>query len=99
MRGFTLQNRNKKLLFYEIPLLIESKLMKQFNVIIFIKAKKKLRLKRFQLNKGEKKIFNLLNNKQMNDKKKIKFCDHVVVNEKNLSVLKKNLFAIIKNYE
>ena len=99
MRGFTLQNRNKKLLFYEIPLLIESKLMKQFNVIIFIKAKKKLRLKRFQLNKGEKKIFNLLNNKQMNDKKKIKFCDHVVVHEKNLSVLKKNLFAIIKNYE
>ncbi len=99
MRSFTLKNRNKKLLFYEIPLLIESKLMKQFNVIIFIKAKKQLRLKRFQSKNGEKKLFNLLNNKQMKDAKKIKFCDHVVVNEKNLSILKKNLIAIIGNYE
>ena len=73
MRSFTFQNRNKKLLFYEIPLLIESKLMKQFNVIIFIKAKKQLRLKRFVLKKGEKNFFNLLNNKQMNDKKKLNF--------------------------
>ena len=35
----------------------------------------------------------------MNDEKKIKFCDHVVVNEKNLSILKKNLFDIINKYE
>ena len=99
MRNFTKKNKNKNLLFYEIPLLIESKLMKHFNVIIFIKAKKKLRLKRFQLKRGDKRLFNLLNNKQMIDKKKIKFCDHVVVNEKNLSILKKNLSAIIDKYE
>ena len=97
MRSFTLKNRNKKFLFYEIPLLIESKLMKYFNIIIFIKAKKKLRLKRFKSKNGDKKLFNLLNNKQMKDKKKIKFCDHVVVNEKNLRILKKNLLAIIIN--
>ena len=35
----------------------------------------------------------------MNDKKKIKFCDYVVVNEKNLNILKKNLLAIIQKYE
>jgi len=99
MRNFTSQNRNKKLLFYEIPLLIESKLMKHFNVIIFIKAKKQLRLKRFKSKNGKKKLFNLLNKKQMIDAKKIKFCDHVVVNEKNFSILKKNLLDIIKKYE
>ena len=99
MENFTAQNRNKKLLFYEIPLLIESKLMRHFNVIIFIKAKKKLRLKRFQSKKGDKKLFNLLNNKQMNDTKKSVFCDHVVVNEKNLDILKKNLLAIIAKHE
>ena len=99
MRSFTLQNRNKKLLFYEIPLLIESKLMKYFNVIIFIKAKKKIRLKRFQSKSEDKKLFNLLNDKQMLDKKKIKYCDYVVVNEKNLFILKKNLLAIINKYE
>ena len=99
MKSFTFKNKNKKLLFYEIPLLVESKLMKYFNIVIFIKAKKHLRLKRFKSKNGNKKLFNLLNNKQMNDVKKIKFCDYVVVNEKNLSILKKNLFAIIEKYE
>ena len=99
MKKFTSQNRNKKLLFYEIPLLIESKLMKHFNVIIFIKAKKQLRLKRFKSKSGDKNLFNILNNKQMKDKKKIKFCDHIVVNEKNLNILKKKLLVIINRYE
>tara|TARA_X000000950_G_scaffold253406_1_gene316340 strand:- start:226 stop:792 length:567 start_codon:yes stop_codon:yes gene_type:complete len=99
MKSFTLKNKNKKYLFYEIPLLVESKLMKHFNVVVFIKAKKQLRLKRFQSKSGDKKLFNLLNNKQMNDERKIKFCDHVVVNEKNLNILKKNLLAIIRQYE
>ena len=99
MKNFTTRNRNKKLLFYEIPLLIESKLMKHFNVIVFIKANKKLRFKRFKLKSGDEKLFNLLNNKQMNDVKKIKFCNYVVVNEKNLNILKKNLMVIISKYE
>ncbi len=99
MRNFTSQNKDKRLLFYEIPLLIESRLMKYFNLIIFIKAKKHLRLKRFQAKSGDEKLFNLLNNKQLKDIKKIKFCDHVVVNEKNLNILKKNLYDIIKKYE
>tara|TARA_B100000902_G_scaffold392600_1_gene445280 strand:+ start:763 stop:1329 length:567 start_codon:yes stop_codon:yes gene_type:complete len=99
MKNFTSQNKNKKLLFYEIPLLIESKLMKHFDIVIFIKAKKQLRLKRFQSKSGDQKLFNILNDKQMNDTKKIKYCDYVVVNEKNLNILKKNLLAIIKKYE
>ena len=40
MKNFVLKNKRKKILFFEIPLLIESKLMKYFNVIIFIKSKK-----------------------------------------------------------
>ena len=99
MRDFTSQNVNKKFLFYEIPLLIESKLMKNFNIIIFIKAKKQLRLRRFKSKNGNEKLFNVLNNKQMKDTKKIKHCDYVVVNEKNLNILKKNLLAIIYKYE
>jgi len=99
MRSFTLKNRNKKFLFYEIPLLIESNLMKYFNVVIFIKAKKQLRIKRFQLKRENKKLFSLMNNKQMTDTRKSKFCDYVIVNEKNLSILKKNLLAIIRKYE
>ena len=35
----------------------------------------------------------------MSDQKKIKFCDHVVVNEKNLNILKKKLSSIMHKYE
>ena len=73
--------------------------MKYFNLVIFIKAKKKFRLKRFISKNGSKKLFDLLNNKQMKDKQKIKFCDHIVVNENNLKILKKNLLVIIRKYE
>ena len=99
MKKFTNKNKNKKLLFYEIPLLIESKLMKYFNIIIFVKAKKNLRLKRFKSNNGDEKLFNMLDKKQLNDKKKVKFCDHLVVNEKNLKILKKKLLNIIGKYD
>ncbi len=99
MKLFTLKHKHKKLLFYEIPLLIESKLMKFFHVIIFVKAKKAIRLKRFKSKKGDKKLFQLLNNKQLKDEKKIKYCDHIVVNENNLKILKKNLLVIIRKYE
>ena len=99
MKKFTIKNKNKKFLFYEIPLLIESKLMKYFDKIIFIKSKKPLRLKRFKSKNGDRKLFNLLNSKQMGDNKKIKFCDYVVVNEKNLRIFKKNLSTIISKYE
>ena len=99
MKKFTLRHKNKKLVFYEIPLLIESKLMSFFDIIIFIKASKKKRLKRFKIKQGNEKLFNFLNQQQIEDKKKIKYCNYVVVNEKNLIILKKKLLAIIKNYE
>jgi dephospho-CoA kinase len=98
MKKFSNMNKRKKNLFYEIPLLIENRLMKYFDVIIFIKANKKLRLKRFKLKGGDEKLFNIFNNRQMSDLKKSKFSDHVVVNEKNLNILKKKLLGIIKLY-
>jgi dephospho-CoA kinase len=99
MKVFTSQNKYKKFLFYEIPLLIESKLMSFFDIIIFIKSKKKLRQKRFNYKRNNKKLFNLLDSKQIIDQKKIKFCDHIVVNEKNLIILKKKLLTIMAKYE
>ena len=95
MQDFLKKNKKKRTLFFEIPLLIESKLMKKFDLIIFIKARKSIRLKRFKLKGGSQKLFNILDKKQLNDIKKIKYCDHVVVNENNLKILKKNLSIII----
>jgi len=99
MVNFTKKHKNKKFIFFEIPLLIESRLMKKFDTIFFIKAKRSLRLKRFKKKGGDKALFNILNRKQFSDKKKAKYCDYIVVNEKNLNILKKNLLDILNKYE
>ena len=99
MIKFLLKNKNKNFLFFEIPLLVESKLQKYFDVIIFIRSKNRLRLRRYISNKGSMELFSLLNKHQLKDSKKMKFCDHIVVNNKSLSILKKKLLNIIKLYE
>ena len=96
---FLRRNKNKKFLFLEIPLLIESKLTKYFDVVIFIKSKNNLRLKRYLLKGGSIQLFSLLDKHQIKDTKKMKFCDHIVVNNKSLFILKKKLSNIIKLYE
>tara|TARA_X000001036_G_scaffold433718_1_gene471833 strand:+ start:1050 stop:1616 length:567 start_codon:yes stop_codon:yes gene_type:complete len=98
MHNFVKLNKNQKILFFEIPLLIESKLMHFFDIIIFIKSKKNLRLRRYKLNGGSEYLFNLLNEHQLKDVKKTKFCDHIVVNNRSISVLKRKLQNIIKIY-
>jgi len=99
MYNFQKKNKHKKFLFFEIPLLIESKLKKHFNVVLFIKSKKNLRLKRYVSRGGNIKLFKLLNDYQLKDSKKAKFCNHIFVNNGSLAVLKKNLLNIIKLYE
>ena len=99
MKNFIKKNKLKKFIFFEIPLLIESNLIKNFDVIFFIKAKKNIRLKRFKSKGGNRKLFQKLDNRQLSDAKKQKFADYVVVNEKNIHVLKKKLLYILKKYE
>ncbi len=100
MFSFIKKNKHKKMVFLEIPLLIESKLTKYFDVIIFIKSKKNIRLKRYVSKyKKSSKLFNLLDQKQIKDSKKMKYCDHVVINNNSLSDLKRKLFNILKIYE
>ncbi len=98
MKKFFFLHKRKKKIFCEIPLLVESKLTKYFDVVIFIRAQKKMRLKRFKSKGGNKKLFIMLNNRQLSDQKKIQVCDHIVDNEKNLNILKKNLLGIINLY-
>ena len=46
MFAFLKKYKQKKLLIFEIPLLVENKLIKYFDKVIFIKSSSKLRLKR-----------------------------------------------------
>tara|TARA_B100000767_G_scaffold260508_1_gene271232 strand:+ start:493 stop:1059 length:567 start_codon:yes stop_codon:yes gene_type:complete len=99
MNSFIKKNRYKEFLFFEIPLLIENKLSKNFDVVILIKSQHSLRLSRYLLNGGNSKLFSLFNSHQLKDAVKMKFCSHVVVNNKSLFILKKNLLNIMKLYE
>ncbi len=97
MRRFYKRNKNKKILFFEIPLLVESKLMNFFDFVILVTAPKKIRLIRYLKNGGKKNMFYLLDKNQMSANKKIKFCDYLIVNNKSKNILKKQVNDIINN--
>jgi dephospho-CoA kinase len=83
--------KKKKTLIFDIPLLIESKLMKYFDIIVFVGAKRKVRLKRYLHKKGNRKIFTILDKRQITPSKKIKISDHVIYNNSSIKVLKKKV--------
>lgn len=95
----TFLKKKNKILVLEIPLLIENKLEKYFNKIIFVDAKKTLRLKRYLKNNIDKKTFNILNKRQLSPAIKKKKCDAVINNNYSLAILKKNVKNLIRNYE
>ena len=99
MKRFMVLNKNKKIMILEIPLLIESKIMKLFDVIIFVSSRKNIRIKRYLKNGGDLRIFNILDKRQMNQSKKTKFCNHIVLNNNSLFFLKRQIRNIIKIYE
>ncbi len=94
IESFSSKNKKKHFLFFEIPLLIESKLMKNYDKIIFVNSKKKLRLKRFLKRGKSKKIFKILDKRQLPPAKKIKFCDYVINNNGTLNKLKRQIKSI-----
>ena len=99
MKKFVNRNRKKKILIFEIPLLIESKLMRHFDIIILVSSPKKTRMQRYLKRGGSKFLFNYLNSRQISENKKRKFCQHVIKNNRSLNVLKISVSNIINNYE
>ena len=99
MKNFIKLKKNNKILILEIPLLIESRLMKYFDIIFFVAAHKKNRIKRYLNSGGNKKIFNLLNKRQIKSSIKVKSCDYVIHNNSSFKMLKKNAKNLLKRYE
>ena len=95
IESFSSKNKKKHFLFFEIPLLIESKLMKNYDKIILVNSRRDIRLKRYLKRSNNKKIFNLLNNRQLSPAKKIKLCDYVINNNGSLKLLKTNIKNIM----
>ena len=95
IRKFTKKNKGKKFIIFEIPLLVESKQMKNYDRIIFVNSRKDLRLKRYLKRGNNKRFFDLLNKRQLSPAKKIKFCDYVINNNGSIKLLKKNIKNIM----
>ena len=91
--------KKNKILVLEIPLLVESKLNKYFDKIIFVDAKKKIRLKRYLKQNPDKKMFEMLNKRQLSSVVKKKVCDLIINNDHSLGILRKNVKNFIENYE
>ena len=96
MLHFYKQNKHKNVLVFEIPLLIENKLMNFFDFIILVTASRKIRLRRYIKNGGDKKLFNILDKEQLSSAKKLRFCNYIIVNNKSKIILKKKVNAIIE---
>ena len=79
--------------------MLESKLNKYFDELIFVSAKKNLRLKRYLKKKGEKKTFITLDKRQLSPSLKKKICDYTINNNYSLAILKKNVKNFTKKYE
>ena len=106
LKNFVKRNKRKKLLLFDIPLLIESKLMSNFHSIIFVNCRKEIRKKRFQKKRKNKKLFNILDKRQLKPVKKIKSSNYVINNNFSFKMLKDNVNIIrqlilmsLKNYE
>ena len=95
MRIFYKKNVKRKILFFEIPLLVESKLINFFDYIILVAAPKKERLRRYLKKGGDKKMFKLLDSSQIPVTKKVKYCDYLIVNNKSKNFLKQKVNDII----
>ena len=96
---FLKKNKNKKILIFEVPLLVEGNLMKNYDKIIFVNSIKKNRLNRYLKKRKNKILFDLLDKRQFKPRKKIKFCDYVINNNSSINKLKKKVNLIRIKYE
>ena len=95
MREFIKKKKKSKITIFEIPLLIESKLTRYFDFVVFVGAKKNIRLRRYVAKGGNKKIFTILEKRQNKPSKKIKISDHVIYNNKSIKNLKRNIKMVL----
>ena len=92
MNNFIKKNRNKKFVILDIPLLIENKLNKKDDILIFVDAKKKEINKRLKRRKNfNSKIFQKLKKLQLPVERKKRKSDFIIKNNFRNHSIKKML--------
>ncbi len=95
MKNFIMKNKKSEMIILDIPLLIENKLNKKNDIIIFINSKKSKVIDRLKKrpNFNEKLIKSLKENQLMISKKK-KLADYVINNNSSAEIMKKKVKLI-----
>ena len=94
MNSFIKKNRNKKFVILDIPLLIENKLNKKNDILIFVDAKKKEIIKR--LKKRHNISVRILKKFQLPVEHKKKKADFIIKNNFKNNSTKKNVKILLK---
>tara|TARA_Y100000996_G_C22497135_1_gene632811 strand:+ start:370 stop:963 length:594 start_codon:yes stop_codon:yes gene_type:complete len=97
MKKFIIKNKNQKMIIFDIPLLIENKLNKKKDIIIFVHSKNSKVLARLKKrpNFNEKLIRRLKENHVMLSKKR-KLAKYVINNNFSINIMKKKISLIKK---
>ena len=92
MQNFIKKNKNGKIVVLDVPLLIENKLNKKKDVLIFVKSSKSKILARLRKRKAfNKQIFKSLKENQIVISKKKKLANYIVDNNFPLNIMKKKI--------
>ncbi len=97
MKKFISKNKKRKMIIFDIPLLIENNLNKKKDIIIFIQSKNSKILERLKKRPNfNKKLIGSLKENQVMLSKKRKLADYVIDNNFSANVIKKKVKLIKK---
>ena len=97
MNNFINKHRNKKFVILDIPLLIENKINKKNDILIFVDAKNKDIYKRLKKrNKTSIKIVKKLKKVQLAVERKKKKADFIIKNDFRNNSTKKNVMKVLR---
>ncbi len=97
MKKFIIRNKKSEMIIFDIPLLIENKLNKKKDIIIFVKSKKTKVLNRLKKRPNfDEKLITKLKENQVILSKKRKLADYVINNNFSANVMKKKVKLIKK---
>ena len=96
LEKFIKKNKNKKFVVLDIPLLIENKINKKNDILVFVDAKKKdIDKKLKQKYKGNLKIVNKLKTFQLNVERKKNKSDFIIKNNFKHNSVKKSVTRVL----
>ena len=97
MKRFLKKNREKKIVILDIPLLLENRINKKSDILIFIKSKKKDILKRLKKRSNfNKKLHEKFRKLQLPLDYKLKRSDFIIKNNFSKKTVKKNIENILE---